>query len=437
MTSHRISLILSQSNVAPYTSPTTASPKSKKNSSFLSSPLSAQSNFHTATRVSVRKGSVSHSLAGSDINDSLADFPLPGSAPLLPPSRDPARVARKSQSVDALRLHIDTSKKHNPVSEAVPEVVLEEEPDDAPMYLLQPLTYTPKLPAPVPSPMKNDTHTPSPRIDSGAFHQSPGSANPKPVPARQANQNPPWGQPNPGPVRESSQNSLPSKSIRHRVSLRRAVPQDIRIPSSNSNNHSHSRAESRPSLVSPRMSNNSSHPEVRESAGSGMQQYRESSGSEASSFQQHVIPRVASHAELRPVRPTLMQSPNSDYQHYHPVRASPHSPLQQRPHTAVGAHSNRPSGYFPSNQPSRLGSIAPMENFDNRTLRSQAPSVAPTATTNRTLKKKKSAFGWFKKAFTMDEEEKAAFEARRNFHSDGGAYYKDKDPKFLDGKRMR
>lgn len=69
---------------------------------------------------------------------------------------------------------------------------------------------------------------------------------------------------------------------------------------------------------------------------------------------------------------------------------------------------------------------------DNRTMRQNAPSVA----TGKTVKKKKSAFGWFKKAFTMDDDERAAFEARKAMdHQE--TYYKDKSPKFLDGRRLR
>jgi hypothetical protein len=52
------------------------------------------------------------------------------------------------------------------------------------------------------------------------------------------------------------------------------------------------------------------------------------------------------------------------------------------------------------------------------------------------VKKKKSAFGWFKKAFTMDDDERAAFEARKQMDAPDN-YYKDKSPKFLDGKRLR
>ena len=84
-----------------------------------------------------------------------------------------------------------------------------------------------------------------------------------------------------------------------------------------------------------------------------------------------------------------------------------------------------------------LDSIAAAENPDQRTVRQGAPSVGGSRSVGgKTLKKKKSAFGWFKKAFTMDDEERAAFEARKNAQQ-ADNYYKDKSPKFLDGKRMR
>lgn len=54
----------------------------------------------------------------------------------------------------------------------------------------------------------------------------------------------------------------------------------------------------------------------------------------------------------------------------------------------------------------------------------------------RTLKKKKSAFGWLKKAFTMDDEERAAYEARKAMQVNPH-YYSAESPKFLDGRRIR
>lgn len=57
--------------------------------------------------------------------------------------------------------------------------------------------------------------------------------------------------------------------------------------------------------------------------------------------------------------------------------------------------------------------------------------------TERQLKKKKSAFGWFKKAFTMDEDERAAFESRKAAGGPDQRYYDPNTPRFIDGKRIR
>lgn len=54
------------------------------------------------------------------------------------------------------------------------------------------------------------------------------------------------------------------------------------------------------------------------------------------------------------------------------------------------------------------------------------------------LKKKRSAFGWLKKAFSLDEEERAAFEQRRReqMGNDPYAGQAQNNPKFLDGRRI-
>jgi hypothetical protein len=66
-------------------------------------------------------------------------------------------------------------------------------------------------------------------------------------------------------------------------------------------------------------------------------------------------------------------------------------------------------------------------------------SNVTTATneTGQTLKKKRSAFGWLKKAFSLDEEERAAFEQRRHHQAPPNPYHDTRSPKFLDGKRIR
>lgn len=56
--------------------------------------------------------------------------------------------------------------------------------------------------------------------------------------------------------------------------------------------------------------------------------------------------------------------------------------------------------------------------------------------TGRSVKKKRSAFGWLKKAFSLDEEERAAFEQKRREQSKN-LYYDSRSPQFLDGKRIQ
>jgi hypothetical protein len=54
------------------------------------------------------------------------------------------------------------------------------------------------------------------------------------------------------------------------------------------------------------------------------------------------------------------------------------------------------------------------------------------------VKKKRSAFGWLKKAFSLSEEEKAAFEQKRRMADREAQQYYERGPnKFLDGKRVR
>lgn len=58
------------------------------------------------------------------------------------------------------------------------------------------------------------------------------------------------------------------------------------------------------------------------------------------------------------------------------------------------------------------------------------------------VKKKRSAFGWLKKAFSLSEEEKAAFEEKRK-KADRGAdtyrqdYYQKPAPRWVDGKKVQ
>ncbi len=54
------------------------------------------------------------------------------------------------------------------------------------------------------------------------------------------------------------------------------------------------------------------------------------------------------------------------------------------------------------------------------------------------IKKKRSAFGWLKKAFSLSEEEKAAFEERRRMAAhEQEAYLRPVQKKWVDGRRIR
>ncbi|TVY44735.1 hypothetical protein LSUB1_G002959 [Lachnellula subtilissima] len=113
----------------------------------------------------------------------------------------------------------------------------------------------------------------------------------------------------------------------------------------------------------------------------------------------------------------FMPSPRSDQQFFRPVQASPNSPLQ-RPWTAAPAnidhlHSNSSSSNL------RFGATPTPSNIGNR--RGAPSAMGMSVMTDMTMmtengkkvKKKRSAFGWLKKQFSLSEEEKAAFEERR------------------------
>ncbi|KAI9744390.1 MAG: hypothetical protein M1818_001919 [Claussenomyces sp. TS43310] len=135
--------------------------------------------------------------------------------------------------------------------------------------------------------------------------------------------------------------------------------------------------------------------------------------------------RVPSESYFTPPNPhyqsgsNYVSSPRSDQQHFRPVRASPHSPLQ-RPWTAAPSHAH-----------SNLRSTS-------TTNLSVAESQMTTITEGgKKVKKKRSGFGWLKKAFSLSEEEKAAFEEKRRAQMPPQDYYRQERPIFLDGKRLR
>ncbi|CAK7567944.1 MAG: hypothetical protein SEPTF4163_005922 [Sporothrix epigloea] len=224
---------------------------------------------------------------------------------------------------------------------------------------------------------------------------------------------------------------MKTTSIRERVSLRTTPPDAIHVPSLNAPQLQ------QPGFVSPRT----------------FESYRTSADPDSSSIPNNDrtasvqftdVPRIrrnhTAHGSIGsngsidsrdyslPIYPNILPSPNSDVQYFRPVQASPHSPLQQRPHTA-GPHAadQTPSRPFHlRNAPSSMG----MSMLSSATAMTQDSKGQPT------LKKKRSAFGWLKKAFTLDEEERLTFDQRRQIQ-ERNLYYDTRSPKFLDGKRVR
>ncbi|KAJ4322538.1 hypothetical protein N0V84_004784 [Fusarium piperis] len=347
------------------------------------------------------------------LNDisTLSDFPLPGAAPLLPPTRfTPRPSPNLSTSSSSSGPNLSAT---SPASSGAttPKASLteenQEEPEasdslgglnDGPLFILQPRTYTPQPPA---SPVAKSPE--SPKVEETFQRHT----------LRQS-------------VRESV--GLEKRtSLRQRVSQKTTPPVSIQIPPRNTLDIQSLRPS--PGGITPRTSK------------SQAPDYSHASDLEA--YQPHRLPRASSHADFgAPVHPPLMPSPHSEHQQfYHPVRASPHSPLQQRPHTAGPADQYHQSGYFPGhqrNQPSRMGAMSTLSSVTTATY-DDAATVTSRATTQaggKRVKKKKSAFGWLKKAFSLDEDEKADYEARRAMQYRDN-YYEGHSPKFLDGKRIR
>ncbi|KAG9236426.1 hypothetical protein BJ875DRAFT_482251 [Amylocarpus encephaloides] len=140
----------------------------------------------------------------------------------------------------------------------------------------------------------------------------------------------------------------------------------------------------------------------------------------------------------------FVPSPRSDRQFFRPVNASPNSPLQ-RPWTAAPSnimhiHSNSSSSnlrYGHTHTPSQLANRNGAPSAMGMSVMSDMTTVTEGG---RKVKKKRSAFGWLKKAFSLSEEEKAAFEERRRMADDEyhrGYHQSNQQQKWLDGKRIR
>ncbi|CCE28870.1 hypothetical protein E4U09_005257 [Claviceps aff. purpurea] len=379
--------------IEPYSNPSIRS-HGTSGSNTVSMKSSASSQRSTPLPSHAAQASLGASTVGSgsipDI-DLEEVFPVPGGLQLQHASRSDLRLMPDSagRSVQSGTHESKTHSKNGSM------LAVEE-----PLYVLQPRTYSPQYldPGAAASVVRPKT----------AFHDSRSCASP---PASLKNA-----------LGISGQGLHQRRaSIRSRVSQKTNPPEAIKIPP----NRAAAATARGPSPNSEASQTSQSNP------------FDSAYGSDSESMTQPVVSQFDSEYNISPPRrPQVTHSPCSDHQQYYrPVRASPHSPLQQRPHTAVDG--GRTPSMHSRNQSSAVGGMSTLSSVTNATAKDDDAQTKISATkTTRTVKKKKSAFGWFKKAFTMDEDEKAAFEARRAMqHQD--RYYEPNSPRFLDGRRIR
>jgi hypothetical protein len=368
-------------------------------------------------------------------------------SPQFPPPRSPATESerRLSPEVETPRApivipelqHLARNNQPETRANASEEDQLEEE---APLFILQPRTYTPQA-----RPPKPQSPLPSPRVKEYPPRQPSRDSPVPPVLQTQEAKAEPQAE---GQVKQRI-------SLRQRVSLKTTPPHSIQVPPPRPRERQGPNHAASPRIYQGRDSayrsgdstdqtqTQESSYESRDTAYNGRDSgyqgrdsaYQGPDSAYASDIERPPIPSYVSmdpaSVALPPTpefqRPQLIPSPYSDQQFFRPVQASPHSPLQQRPHTSHTVTPRHPTyqQQHQRNAPSRMG-MSMMSNV-----------TTATNETGQTLKKKRSAFGWLKKAFSLDDEERAAFEQRRRDQAPPNPYHEPRAPKFLDGKRIR
>ncbi len=367
------------------------------------------------------------------------------------PEEGGCEEGKKESSEEAVEESVEEDAEKPPENDA-----RESSPVSGPLYILQPRTYTPQPPAPLPSPRiakefplenelaavrseaddvaqellpaireKSQLRQLSPpateeapralrRVSSRIQDEEPRAATRQPslhidVEARAARESSLLSGEESQETETLSLQSKQRTSLRQRISLRTNPPDSIQVPP----------LPSAPELQRPVFASPKTYKNYQTFTGPDSAY---ASDADRTAVNSSVVEPPAKDFSP-PVFPGIVPSPNSDQQYFRPVQASPHSPLQQRPHTA-GYGMSRPS--HQRNAPSAMG-MSMLSSVT--TLNADAPKAPP-------LKKKRSAFGWLKKAFTLDEEERANFDQRKR-EQNRNLYYDERSPRYLDGKRMK
>ncbi|KAL7620676.1 hypothetical protein AAE478_009671 [Parahypoxylon ruwenzoriense] len=340
-------------SVVPFTGPSEQpTPKSSSQNSSMSSP------DKRPPRIEPPKSAFQNSSSGTAATRETL-MVVQYTTPLEP--AEPAELEANNPPQMIVSMVEDSKPEHEAEK---PEPAIDEG-----LYILQPRTYTPQPPAPLPSPRVQDP---------------------------------------PAPKQEEKPKRT---SLRQRLSLKGSnLPEAIQVPPRDAPELQRLRYP-----ITQQQSPRYQSPRIYQGPDSAY-----GSDVEARPAIRSMADQVGDMVKMSPPAfpPTTIPSPLSDQQHYFPVRASPHSPLQQRPWTA-GTHIH--PGHM-RNQPSAMG----------MSMLSNVTTLNPE---NKTVKKKRSAFGWLKKAFSLDEEERAEFEARRAQQTPN-PYYETRSPRFLDGKRV-
>ncbi|KAH6667635.1 hypothetical protein EV126DRAFT_202657 [Verticillium dahliae] len=353
-------------SIPPFTIPLSETPASE------ASPKSPQSSMQSSRsgRQSTRRAS---SLVGSAPSSSQSNaqptyFNIPIAKHEASTLHQPTKSLTPKLSLNTVgTLSSDTGSHHSDLDaqlDAGPVV------DDAPLYILQPRTYTPQPPEPLPSPMVREP---------------------------------------PQLAKEPEQGLSKKTSLRQRVSMKTTPPESIHIP------RPHPADFQRP----PQATRTHQSPD---SAYGSDDQQRPRYGTI-----HELSPGAASGGSITTVRTSSVLSSRT---------SQPPFALQQRPLTAGASprmtYPSQQADYRPGHQrnaPSRMGGASMLSNVTTMTYDSQAGTTPK-------LKKKRSAFGWLKKAFSLDEEERMAYEARKQ-QTLQNPYYDARSPKYLDGKRVR